>query len=325
MPNYIAHIHFAREAQKLLPGGLKELCTKHQDAFDFGSIGPDFMFALRETGSPVARYTNIMQLCNIYGTFRSIFARLKERPDETELAYVMGLLCHYVADFRIHPYVNFFVEEGFIKDLPLGYKPFVHGQIEAAFDYYVATELMKNPDVRPAEILKLSEASQRAIAALYYNAVNPVVGFDVPQKTIIFAMKLTRFFIATVTDPKGRRRKVYEFLEKRILGKVLLTGNMIPPIGYGKTDYLNLTHRPFRTVRDGEATSTMSFPELFADAVPQAAAYMQDFYRLVNTRGDLEEMGGYEAFKVSYEGTTNIRPTPGNAPCEYKEGLSRTN
>jgi len=307
MPNYITHIHFAREACKLLPGELKELCAKRQDAFDYGSIGPDFMFALRETGSPAARYTNIMQLCNIYGTFRSIFARLREHPDETELAYVMGLLCHYVADFRVHPYVNFFVEEGFAKDLPIGYKPHVHGQIEAACDYYIATERMKNPDIRPAKILRLSKESERAIAALYHDAVNPVVGFDVPKKTIIFATRLTRFFIALMTDPTGKKRKVFELLEKHVFKKVRLTMNMLPPIGYGKTDYLNHSHRPFRIVRDQDATSTMSFTELFDDAVPQSAKYMEDFYNLITNGGDLEQMGGYEAFKISYEGTTNYK------------------
>jgi hypothetical protein len=309
MPNYIAHIHFAREAQKLLPGGLKELCAKYQDIYDYGSIGPDFLFALRETGSPAARYTNIMQLCNIYGTFRAILERLKAQSDERELVYVMGLLCHYVADFRIHPYVNFFAEQGFIKNLLLGYKPFVHAQIEAAFDYFIVTERMKNPDFRPAKVLKMSKQSEHAVAALYYNAINPVVGFDISIKTIIRASRITRLFIHLMTDTSGKKRKIYEFLEKHIFGRIVFTANMIPPVGYGKTDYLNLAHRPFRIVRDRDQTSTMSFPELFDDAVPQAAAYMKNFYNLVVTGGSLEDMGGYEAFKISFEGTTTLSPT----------------
>lgn len=307
MPNMVAHIYFGGEVLNELPAEIKNICEKYRDAFDFGTIGPDFLFALREIGDSSKRYTNIMQSCRVYDTFRSIAGRLAANPDSREISYVMGLLCHYVSDFNIHPYVYFFTEQGFAKEVPLLSKPHVHALIEAAFDEYTACELRKDPYYNPGRNLKTSRATRKAIADLYYNAVNKVVGLDTPKYKIRFAATATRMFANFASDHTGKKRKLLKLIEEKILKKRLITIVMRPPWGYGDLDYLNFSHKPFRAVRDKDTLSTLSYPELAEKAKKQAVEYITKFYKAIRAGGSLEPMGGYEAFSISYEGTTNIR------------------
>lgn len=305
MPNMVAHIYFGKEVLKTLPAEIKQICEKYPDAFRFGTIGPDFLFALREIGDPAKRYTNLMQSCRVYETFQSIAARLHQNPDEREISYTMGLLCHYVADFNIHPYVYYFVEEGFIKDVDMLNKPHVHALIEAAFDEYTARELLHNPKYCPGDDLKTTAATKNSIANLYYGAVNKIVGFDVKKSKIKLAAAITRIFAGFTTDRSGRKRAILNFVEEKILKTRKLTVVMRPPWGYGKLDYLNFSHKPFRVVRDRDETSSMSYLELLDKCIGLGSTYLTNFYKAIRKDGDLEPMGGYDAYAVSYEGTTN--------------------
>lgn len=308
MPNTITHIYFGMEVQKALPAEIKKICSDNIDAFKYGTIGPDFLFALREIGDPAQRYTNIMQACRVYPTFQAIAKRLSTVKDAVEISYTMGLLCHYVLDFNLHPYVNYFVEEGFIMDVPMLSKPHTHGLIEGAFDEYIATECLKDPKYGPWADLKTSAAAKEGIANLYYNAVNDVVGLDVSKSKIKLAIRITRLFSRIATDKSGRKHKIFNFVEEKIWKARKLTVVMRPPYGYGKLDYLNFGHKPFRLIRDYPETSTMSFVEMLDKSKEIALDYIANFYKAIQTDGDLEPMGGYQAFKVSYEGVTNVEP-----------------
>ncbi|HOB63829.1 MAG TPA: zinc dependent phospholipase C family protein [Clostridia bacterium] len=308
MPNMVAHIYFGKEVLKELPAEIKQICEKYLDAFLYGTIGPDFLFALREIGDPAKRYTNIMQTCRVYETFRSIAKRLCEVKDEREISYAMGLMCHYVADFNIHPYVWFFCEEGFVKDLELLDKPHVHGHIELAFDEYTARELIKDRWYKPAKDLRTSAKTNEAIANFYVGAVNKIVGLDVSKFKIKLAVKVTRFFARVAFDRTGIKKRIFKFLEEKVLHARKLTTSMRPPYGYGEIDYLNFSHKPFRKVRDMDETINLSFPELLEKSKEIAVDYAVKFYEAIKKDGDLEPMGGYEAFKINYEGVTNIKP-----------------
>ena len=57
-----------------------------------------------------------------------------------------------------------------------------------------------------------------------------------------------------------------------------------------------------------DETINLSFPELLEKSKEIAVDYAVKFYEAIKKDGDLEPMGGYEAFKINYEGVTNIKP-----------------
>lgn len=302
MANLTAHVHFGKKVLEALPPEALTIAAKHKDAFIYGCIGPDFLFVLRELGDKAARYCNEMQYNNAYEVFTSIAGYLKKEKDGAMLSYALGLVCHYVLDFNIHPFVNYFMEEGKFKEVPACQQCGIHALIENALDTYIATKRMGYADsnlYKPYNDIKLGRNSKMAIASLYINSVNDIVGFDVSPFKIYLSIFLTRLTMRIVTDKRGYKRKFFAWLERNNTGgKKTVRNLMRPPECYDEADLLNFTHRPYRVVRNREETSTRSAIEVFDDAVPQAVKYVCSLIGAVEGKNGLDK----KDFIVNYEG-----------------------
>lgn len=303
MANLITHVYFAREVEKLLPSGLKGITEKYPAAYTIGSIGPDFLFVLRELKDDAARYCNQMQYCNTYEVFTSIRDYLRTTKNPEALSYVMGLMCHYVLDFNIHAFVNYFVEEGVYKTVPGCQQQGIHAFIENALDDYISRERLHYKDsnlYRPSKELKTSGRTRRVISNIYINAINKIIGFDVVPWKFSFSIFLTRFAIWFVTDKRGWKRKLFGWKEgkKDYAGKKSVRNLMRPPECNDAEDFLNLKKVPYRKVRNLDGTDNMTAVELMDTAVKQAADYIVSFWESVKTGAPLDP----EAYLINYEG-----------------------
>jgi|AGTN01.2.fsa_nt_gi hypothetical protein len=300
MANLITHVYFAEEVLKALPEEIRAAAEKRRDAYIFGSVGPDFLFVLRELKDKADRYTNEMQYNKAYEVFSSIARYIAEKKDPAEVSYALGLMCHYVLDFKIHAYVNYFVEEGNFG-LPQNQRLGVHSMIENAVDDYLLRERMGYKDgnlYNPAKHIRTKKRTNRAIANVFTRAVNKVLGFDVPRWKFYFSIKVMRLFVSVLTDPSGKKRAYFSKKEKNnSSGKKKLRNMFRPPEFMETVDFLNFQKRPWFKARGREETENYSAPELLDASIPVCVKYIRNFFAAI---------GGAplnrEDFEVNYEG-----------------------
>lgn len=300
MPNLITHNYFGKKVRESLTGKALEIVDKAPEAFYLGAIGPDCLFALREIGSKYKYYPNRMQYIKVFETFEKTADYLRENTDDIKFAYMLGMLCHYVADYHVHPYVNFFVERGFSRYLPFNQQKSIHTLIESAIDSHICDEILGIPCNKfPAGSASCAPKNVRlSIGELYEKVINGVYGIYPNKKHISLSFALTKKFLDISVDASGRKKRFFDRLENAIGGKKKITGLMRPPEGYGKIDYMNRKHTPWLTVRNGTEYTSMSVDELLIVAAEKAKVYIEKYLEYVFNKKPLNK----EDFAINYEG-----------------------
>lgn len=302
MPNLITHVYFAKEVEKSLPDELKVIIEEHKDAFIFGSIGPDYLFALRELGVEIGRYPNIMQYIKHYEVFSEVAKYLNKNRDRLLISYALGLMCHYVADLHCHPYVNAFCEEGVVKDLRPILAKTVHTLIESAGDEYICTKRMgyeNSNKYKPNKELRTRKKTRLKVGKMYEDVINNIYGIPLTAKKASQSLEITRLFLAIANDPHGKLRPIVDKIEDRKESKKKFTALMRPPEGYGTVDYLNFKHKSWRVARNRDQLTDFDFIELVDFAIATAAiTYIPMLSKAIFEGAPLEK----NLFRVNYEG-----------------------
>lgn len=301
MPNLITHIVMGGEALERLPVQIKEDIEASKSAYTLGSIGPDFLFALRELGLPPKRLANLMHGCNQLETFEAIIAYLKEHPSKVLSSYVLGLSVHYALDSTVHPYV-YAMCEGRVRDmLDEVSRHSTHTLIESALDEYVLEKAGYVPTKAydAPKALRSKKAVRDEIGELYKRVIGPLYGIDITVGEVGFGYEMMCVLLE-VTQNKGARIKTMRAVEKLAFGgKRKMTAFAHPPYGYGEIDYLNLDCTPYRAVRNRPEEITTPCPELLDIATDKAVnIYLPAIYSALKEGTSLDP----KLFAVNYDG-----------------------
>lgn len=306
MSNTITHVWFGKEVLKLLPDNIKKEIEGDREAFLLGTMGPDFLFAMRELNvKGVAPYANAMQGIWQYETFVSAVDYYKKHPSASVFAYIMGFTCHYVMDVLVHPYINAMCEcDKFSKVLSAGEQNTIHTIIESGIDEYLILNKMGYKDVndyKPAKDLVSNKNTRMRIGELYETAFNPIYGLSVTVKQISRAFEIMRLFNVITTDKKGKVRNFFKKVEDVCLdGERKITPFFRPPVtGYDALDYMNFEHTPWRAVRNREEVVNYDILEVidmcFARAIDK---YIPMVYNAMTADGELNK----KDFEINFEG-----------------------
>lgn len=303
MPNLITHIVIGGEALKRLPVPIRELASKCKEAFTLGSIGPDFLFVLRELGLPPKRLPNRMHGYNQFETFEAIISHIKDNPSDVLTSYVLGLSVHYALDSTVHPYVYAMCEGRVRNMLDDISRVSTHSLIESALDEYLLERVGVNPTnaFNASKALKSSKSQRREIGTLYERAIGPLYGIDITPSQVDFGFEMTRVLLEVLQDRTGARKKIMRGVEKTVLGgKRKMTSLAHPPYKYGEIDYLNFDRTSFRAVRNRPEEICVTCPELLDTATEKAVnIYLPTIYSAIIDGKELPR----ELFEVSYDGT----------------------
>lgn len=301
MPNLYTHVCFGSEVADALTAEAAEAVNAEKGAYDLGCTGPDFLFILRETGiGKVPKYAEKMHEGHVYDVFRALAEALNKNRNPVKLAYAMGLMCHYVLDFTLHPYVFETVKRYAGELLPAAYARSAHHFIESAVDEYYISEL----GMGDAHKFRTRKAVKEEISALYTEVINPVFGEKLGKRSCITAFNLIKKALKFSRDVKGTNLKTVRFLEKIFLkGAPKFSSLIHPPYGYGSTDYLNYGHRAYAAVRGEEAEERADVPELLRRALKRATVYLTEFFRATKGEAELER----RKFRINYEGCVVTR------------------
>ncbi len=303
MPNLITHIWFGEEVLKRLPSDVLEKVTPYKQAFILGNLGPDFLYALRELGFSTRSYPNELHHNKQHKTFEAIAKYLRENENPDAYAYALGMICHYVADKNIHPYVNALCE-GFVS-VELGGEAMAtaHGFIESAIDTYLLTERMGyvNPnDFRTEKAMRSKRSTRKAIGRMFMECLDDLHGYKLTEGKASLSFELTRAFMWAANDPNGRRHGIVRKLEKTLMGgSMAVTALMRPPVKYGEIDYLNFAHRPYRAIRNLEGSVNYDAIEVLDVALEESInTYVPALYDAIEKGTSLD----VNDFLINYEG-----------------------
>lgn len=126
MPAIYAHDTFGRIIYKALDGEVHDLIRRYSDLYRIGLQGPDYLFFYRPLkANALNQLGHRIHEKNARGFFtnaREII--LDHGKDSPELAYILGVLCHFMLDSECHGYIDHMVEETGIG----------HNEIETEFD-----------------------------------------------------------------------------------------------------------------------------------------------------------------------------------------------
>lgn len=302
MPNIISHLEFAKEVEARLSDECKKAVEADKHAFLLGSLGPDFLFALREIGSKFGNFANRMHLSNVFKAFEAAAKRLQTVDSPSELSYMMGVTCHYVMDYNLHPIVFYLIEEVLGKDIRAEMQGSIHGLIESAWDTYYIEERGGYPSAAgydPSEDLVMPDKTLNAIADMYLTTMKDMFGFpDITKRLLKKSFRMTRLFLVLSVDKHGTRKKILTWLEENLHTHKKATPLFRPSEGYGKIDYFNAERHPFYVVRGEPATSTATVYEALEKCLTLAPQYVQAFYDAVKKGTPLNPT----LFEVNYEG-----------------------
>ncbi|MBO5774391.1 MAG: zinc dependent phospholipase C family protein [Clostridia bacterium] len=303
MPNLITHIWFGKEVLKKMDKDLANKILEHKDAFILGNLGPDYMYAIREIGFPTRSYPNSLHHNYTCATFESIAKYLREKDNPIAFSYAMGMLCHYVADKNLHPFVNALCEGYVGVTLDGKAHPYAHGFIESAVDTHIITERMgvSNPNKYfPNKDMRSSLKTRRTIGKMFGECVDELHGYKIKPWQASLSFQITRLFLWFANDPHGIRHPLVRKMEDAFMGGGMqVTALMRPPIEYDKVDYLNFAHRSYRAVRDEDALVNYDAMQIIDSAIEEVISdYIPEFYSAIKDGSPLTK----SKYDVNYEG-----------------------
>lgn len=141
MPTTYAHYRFGCDVYNLLDPALQRAVDRHRPLYDLGVHGPDVLFYYRPLKHNHVK--NLGRACHrtrgdlFFAHCAEVVNRLDDRAATSPvlrkgdaprayMAYLLGVLCHYMLDRSCHPYVYCKQEEGVS-----------HSAIEASFDRHL--------------------------------------------------------------------------------------------------------------------------------------------------------------------------------------------
>lgn len=281
MPAMITHYLLGR---RMIPlSGVPPI--RRQDAFLLGTQGPDILYFFRaypwQRGAAGLSVGNALhEVCpsQLFATIR--FILFEATADEKKIleSYVLGFLCHYAADRRLHPFVCYFQEEMRALEPTFAQtgNPY-HYRIESALDahllrhdrgeYVTAFALA---DVVP----KRDKVLEAAVAKFYHRLIKETLGNDIPERQLhrlVGDMRLSMRLMTDRTELKGKAIRFWERLNK--------SGAVLSPLLRTKEienyDYTNEEHRPW--IKHDDVVSRQDFFEICDEVVEDAARLMNDF------------------------------------------------
>lgn len=288
MPNIITHKIFAEEVyKKTTKKDIKDLLEKHFQIYYIGSNGPDFLFfyhakpweaykdhSLNEIGSR-------LHAQGINAFYESAVESVQREKDpyikESELAYLMGHLCHWSLDMMTHPYI--FHRTGDCKGLSAG----LHHRFESVMDAMMLKKYhdLDIADYRSYEICAFDEEMLKAIARIYVPAVKHTFASEIKVYQLREALTSWGDIQRLLYDPKHTKIKVLKGMEKIMRRPWLISGNVVPRKIEEDFDILNEKKKVWFHPCDDTQCFHDSFQELFDKAVDQAVVLLEKVYGCV--------------------------------------------
>ncbi len=281
MPAMITHYLLGR---RMIPlSGLPPI--RRQDAFLLGTQGPDILYFFRaypwlagKAGLPVGNALHEVCPSQLFTTIRFILSEATADEKKILESYVLGFICHYAADRRLHPFVCHFQEELQQRDptYAKSSEPY-HYRMESALDaellrhdrgeYVTAFSLV-------TVVPKRDRMLEAAVAKFYHRLIKEMLGEEIPEsklRHLVGDMRLSMRLMTDRTELKGKAIRFWERTRKSgaVLSSLLRTKEI------DNYDYANTEHRLW--IKHDDVVSRQDFFEICDEVVEDATVLMNEF------------------------------------------------
>lgn len=297
MPNIITHKIFAEEVyKKCKRKDIKEILEKHFQLYYIGSNGPDFLFFYHMKPLETMKDHTLNHIGSdlhsghVNDFYESAIQSIKNEQDlftkESELAYLMGHICHWALDMMTHPYI--FYRTGDCKGESAG----LHHRFESMMDAMMLKRYhdLDIADYRSYEICQFDEEMLKAIARIYVPAVKHALHQEIKVYQLREALTSWKDIQALLYDPNHKKVKLVKAVEKLINKPWLISGNIVPKWIDETFDVLNLEKNVWIHPCDEAVASDASFLELFEQAIDLALLVLDKVYGCVEYDADIQNV-----------------------------------
>ncbi|MCI8624107.1 MAG: hypothetical protein HFG26_10680 [Provencibacterium sp.] len=269
MPDFTAHFLLGEELCRRLPEEGRKAALRVPCAFYWGLQGPDPLFyggpRLSGYGSELHR-RDPEKLLRLLG-LQVLRAQGKRR--DILVSYLLGFLCHYAMDARLHPYIYCLEERLRTGRSPKEWRA-LHGEIECRMDEELYLLKKKEPILRfRPEMYCLESEVIAALSRLYRAVIYGVLGVRETPAGIAQAFRLCLRVAQLVYTPQARMCRPVLALIERTAGQPGVFSSHIKRCNR-RGDILNLRHAAWRNFSEPDTERFDSVPELFEQAVQDA-------------------------------------------------------
>lgn len=313
MPAHIAHVLFAEEAlHQALDQRAPGILQRHGNVFRFGAQGPDFFYhnqRTRPTGLKYGVSAHREGYGRLVAAMTREFRRLKGRrleatgggsrddstpgfsPDELA-AYILGFSTHGFLDRKTHPFIQYF--SGWVE----------HGKPETEVYFRCHVFMERILDVLMLRLRRSQDVQSFSLPeSLSCGPTLPYALLKTLLKGLHFAYPRTRYksrdrqrienayqdslSFYSFTDPANPQFRPLAVEHDRLEGGGRRRLALFHPYELPeRVDFLNLRGRPWCHPCREDWVYTVSFPELYEQALEEAVAALRQIAEVLEGRGD---------------------------------------
>ena len=300
MPATITHAYFCKDVFDILPSNIKNIidCSRIKM---FGQSMDSLMFYNLFSVFPGK---NVRNFCNEFHQnktqeyFVNLINYIKENNLETDMdvcSYLAGMICHYVLDSNIHPYVIY--KTGvFNKHKKNTYK---YNHVHEFMETFIDNDMIKRREKSNPYKFRLDKFCFNT--RCFSENLNSTI--DVSFKETFEIDNMSRIYYKSLKQMKNAlfifRRDPYgikKFLYK--IGDTFTTRKMFrfESISYhvsldDKHNYLNSNHKLWRNPTSYNMTSTESFVDLYVKSIKTAKILICASFDYINNKNiELEKI-----------------------------------
>lgn len=192
MPSTYAHYRFGREVSLNLPRDIRKIISEENDLFNMGLHGPDLLFYYR----PLTRNSVNSRGYEIHAEpgaafFRSAAGTVRRSGfSKACLAYVYGVICHFVLDRECHGYIDEKIAASGVS----------HAEIEVEFDRRLMVADKINPVNHVLTNHIIPDKRSAKVISGFYGGISP--------QCIYRSMKSFVFYNRLVLAPNPVKREL---------------------------------------------------------------------------------------------------------------------
>ena len=287
MASSITHAYFVMDVYDRLSIRSKELLVEHKELLKTAAQNMDVLFFYNLTnlkkGKKMRDFGSYFHRHKSYDFFSTLVNYIKYNHYQYHpevIAFLYGMLSHYVLDSTIHPYVIYRTGEYDKKDKNTYRYNQLHGEMESYFDNYL---IMIREHQRPYKFkchdfcFNVDTLSSDLIEVMDFT-YREVFGLDKFHTYYLKAISQMRFFFRVFRyDPIGWKRFSFSFIDlvcpKSLLRKTPLSYHMKM---HKYTWFLNLEHKKWYNPTDKRTSSTKSLLELYTEALSKTVTMIEE-------------------------------------------------
>lgn len=310
MAGTITHAYFALDVYEKLSIRSKELLIDYREDLKMFAQNTDILFFYNITNFKKGKYVREFgyrsQKIKTYEFFSTLINYIKynnHQYDPQVMAYLYGMISHYVLDSTMHPFIIYKTGQ-FNKHDKSTYKyNHLHNEMESYFDNYLLKlrtgnnphkfkcyNFCFNVDSFNKSLIEVMDFTYKEV----FNIQNFHEYYLKSSKQMKFFYRLFRY------DPFSIKKLFYKIVDlicpKYCLRKVPLSYHINPK---GKKEFLNLEHKVWYNPTDKRTKSTESILELYTKSLAKTTKMIQDInqYLYYDKKINLKKVVG----NLSYE------------------------